>query len=106
MVRMLLTGGCGWNINEQPNLFASMEQNQPNPFTESTIINIELKQSGSVLFEVTDISGKIVFSNDLGNLNPGHHQLEFEGAEFNAGIYFYSLSVGSEKITKKMIINH
>jgi hypothetical protein len=106
MVRMLLTGGCGWNINEQPNLFASLEQNQPNPFTESTLINIELKQSGSVLFEVTDISGKIVFSNDLGNLNLGPHQIEFEGAEFNAGIYFYSLSIGSEKITKKMIINH
>ena len=38
MVRMLLTGGCGWNINDQSNLAGTLEQNQPNPFAENTLI--------------------------------------------------------------------
>ena len=105
MVRMLLTGGCGWNINDQSNLAGSLEQNQPNPFAENTLINFELKQSGNVQFEVADISGKIVHSINLGNLSAGNHQIAFEAAEYKAGIYFYSLHIGSEKITKKMIIN-
>ena len=105
MVRMLLTGGCGWNINDQSNLAGSLEQNQPNPFAENTLINFELKQSGNVQFEVADISGKIVHSKNLGNLSAGNHQIVFEAAEYKAGIYFYSLHIGSEKITKKMIIN-
>jgi len=106
MVRMLLSGGCNLSINENQNLFASMDQNQPNPFNETTLINIELKQSGNVIFEITDISGKSVYSKNMGNLNPGNHQINFSSSDFNAGIYFYSLKLGDQIITKKMMINN
>ncbi len=105
MVRMVFSGGCNWSVNENQNLFATMEQNHPNPFNETTSINIELNKSGQVIFEVTDLSGKIIYFNELGNLSSGNHQVNFSVDDFNSGIYYYSIKLGDQKITKKMIIN-
>ncbi len=79
-------------------------QNTPNPANGSTVINYSTLQSGSVTFEVLDITGKVVFSSYEGNQAAGSYTVELDAAQFNAGVYTYTLTVNGNQLTKKMII--
>lgn len=79
-------------------------QNMPNPAAGVTTINYELFQNGSVVLEVFDITGKVVYSANEGQRGAGAYALQLDTEEFNAGIYTYTLTVDGERLTKKMIV--
>ncbi len=83
----------------------SLEQNYPNPFDNQTIINYNLSTKNTIDFVVEDITGKQVALMNLGSQNAGNYQIVLNAAEYNAGIYFYSIVVNGEKVTRKLIIN-
>ena len=58
----------------------------------------------AVSFEVIDITGKKVISTNEGNKGAGTYSINLNTAELNAGIYFYSIVVDGNRITKKMTI--
>lgn len=77
-------------------------QNRPNPFSESTIIEVELAedvQNAQIL--VTNLSGKPIQEKQIeGN------QIEFTKAELGTGLFLYSLVVEGKLIaTKKMLVS-
>jgi len=38
-------------------------------------------------------------------MNPGHHSVDFDGAQLTSGLYFYSIQVGDAyKATRKMLL--
>jgi len=81
-----------------------LEQNFPNPFNPSTIINYNLPVSGNVEIVVHDILG-----NEVANLinekkNAGYHSVEFNASHLTSGIYFYSINVGDFYQVKKMLL--
>jgi hypothetical protein len=82
---------------------ASLQQNSPNPFSQSTVIRYTLPQ--------TDKQAQIVISNTAGNivrqipLRSGTDSITIEGGALSAGVYYYSLYVGNSLVdTKKMIL--
>jgi hypothetical protein len=79
-------------------------QNIPNPATLSTTINFELKRSSNVSLSVHDVTGKLVKTIPAGNLSTGYHTITLETADLDAGVYFYTLTVGNNQMTKKLSV--
>jgi len=80
---------------------ATLEQNQPNPFSQSTIIRYHLPQGSSGQINLYDANGtlaKTLKANESG-------QAVMNGNDLKAGTYSYTLIVnGKIAASKKMII--
>ena len=80
----------------------ALNQNQPNPFTKESSVNYQLaKDANIVLFNITDITGKVISSEKV-NTNQGVHSVKI--GSLASGLYYYSLIVDGKSITKKMIV--
>ncbi len=79
-------------------------QNYPNPFNPSTKIAFDLTVRSEVTLEVFNILGSRVEKLDLGDMAPGNHIIEFDGASLASGIYFYKLKAGDNTAMKKMAL--
>jgi hypothetical protein len=78
-------------------------QNYPNPFNPKTIISYELSNTGYVILNVFDVSGKMITTLVEEIQNPGKYSVNFSSEGLSSGIYFYKLEAGSYSDTKKMI---
>lgn len=75
----------------------------PNPFTNSTEISFSLKADAQVSVVVTDMTGRQVMNIPASSYNAGAHKIALDGAAFNAGVYNYTLTVGNNIITKRIV---
>ncbi|MBC7862611.1 MAG: T9SS type A sorting domain-containing protein [Bacteroidia bacterium] len=92
-------------MNEVKNNQFSLEQNVPNPFSTSTIIDVTLKNAAkTVTFEVTDFFGRSIISQTDNNLKPGDYKYAVDANKLSRGIYFYSINVDGNRVSKKMIV--
>jgi hypothetical protein len=82
-----------------------LQQNMPNPFSDETTISYNLTTAKSMAFEVTDVTGKVVMSENFGTQAIGAHQIQLDAERFESGVYYYSLISGTERITKKMVVS-
>ncbi|HQV32934.1 MAG TPA: T9SS type A sorting domain-containing protein, partial [Calditrichia bacterium] len=81
-----------------------LEQNYPNPFNPTTTISYEVSKAADVNLDVYNVLGEKVASLVSGRQNAGSYTVDFDAASFSSGIYFYTLTSGSVKITKKMVL--
>lgn len=79
-------------------------QNQPNPFGDNAVINYELNEAANVSVEFVDVAGKVVYSVNNGTQEAGSYTLDVDANQFAEGVYFYTFTVGTEKVTKRMVI--
>ncbi|MBT8379658.1 MAG: exo-alpha-sialidase [Ignavibacteria bacterium] len=81
-----------------------LEQNFPNPFNPSTIINYQIGNDGFVNLNIYNSIGEEVAQlvNEL--QKGGSYQVIFDAKELPNGIYIYRLSSGNYVETKKMIL--
>src|SRR4030095_12240895 len=81
-----------------------LKQNYPNPFNPQTTISFSLPEAGNVRIVVTDIQGReaVVIVNRF--YTAGNHSVDFRADELSSGIYFYTLTSGAFKDTKKMLL--
>ena len=78
-------------------------QNQPNPFTDQTMIQFDLPGSEMVTIDILDISGKQIYHLSA-SFPKGVNQLVIDADEIpNAGIYYYRMTAGDFVETKKLI---
>ncbi|MCX6132528.1 MAG: membrane dipeptidase [Ignavibacteriales bacterium] len=85
---------------ELPQTF-SLEQNYPNPFNPSTKIPFTLVKSGNVRITVHNILGQLVDAQEY-SLQQGSYTIDWK-AKGSAGVLFYSVEMGGERLTKKMV---
>ena len=78
-----------------------LEQNFPNPFNPSTIINYELRIRNFVMLKVYDIAGREVATLVNEIMPAGKHAVEFNAGNLPSGVYFYSLYVDGKQIGVK-----
>jgi hypothetical protein len=94
----------GINDNEAtPNKF-SLEQNYPNPFNAQTKIAYSLAKPGQVSIDIYDILGRKVTRLAEGDQEPGNHEIIWDANEFVSGVYFYKLTAGDYRETKRMLL--
>ena len=85
-------------------------QNYPNPFNPSTTIGFSVLQSGSVLLDIFDLTGRHVRTLLSGQVAAGHHAVQWDGRDergssVGSGVYFYRLRLGSKpESSRKMIL--
>jgi hypothetical protein len=82
----------------------SMSQNFPNPFNGSTRFELNLKNNADVTVEVYNVLGKLVKSMNLTDLTAGINTVTLDLAGLNSGLYTYSVTVGSEKLTRTLMV--
>ena len=81
-----------------------MSQNYPNPFNPSTMIKYSLNTQSDVNLSIYNILGQKVMELVNTFQNAGTYEVNFTGTSLSSGIYIYSLSAGSNLITKKMML--
>jgi hypothetical protein len=82
----------------------SVGQNMPNPFGDNAVISYELKEAGNVSIEFVDVTGKLVKSINNGSQAAGTYTVAIDANDFAEGVYFYTFTVGTEKVTKRMVV--
>ncbi|MBT5426532.1 MAG: T9SS type A sorting domain-containing protein [Bacteroidetes bacterium] len=90
---------------EQLQLTHSLDQNYPNPFTSETQIRYELGNKEEISLEIKDLTGRTVWFLDQGYKEAVKHIILFESTNLESGMYFYTLNVGNQRITKRMIVD-
>jgi hypothetical protein len=92
--------------NNEQNLPKSflLNQNYPNPFNPTSIIRFQIKDSRLVILKVYDIIGKEVETLVNEKKSPGTYEVTFDGSRLSSGIYFYTLTAGDFKETKKLVL--
>lgn len=83
---------------------SELSQNYPNPFNPSTSINFYNNMTGNVKLTVMNAKGETVATLINNNVVAGNHKVNFDGARFNSGVYFYKLETPTATITKKMLL--
>ncbi len=79
-------------------------KNYPNPFNPVTKIYYTVPKASNVKLTVTDISGREVAVLVNQYKYDGDYIVDFNGAGFSSGVYFYRLETGGQVITNKMVL--
>jgi photosystem II stability/assembly factor-like uncharacterized protein len=91
-------------VNLAQPLTYSLEQNYPNPFNPATTIKYSIPEAGMVNLKVYDVLGNEIATLVSESLDSGIYQFEFDASGYSSGVYFYELTAGKFKSTKKMLI--
>lgn len=93
----------GVNDKQLPSEYG-LQQNFPNPFNPSTIINYSIKESGKVQLKIYNILGNEVACLVNQYKQAGKYSVEFNSAKLASGVYFYKINVNGFSDTKKMTV--
>jgi len=80
-----------------------VSQNQPNPATESTTIEISSETVAPVKVEVSNIIGQTIRTIDAGIIN-GNMSVSINVSDLESGVYLYSVTIGTQRISKRMLV--
>lgn len=105
-VGQLSTGASRWA--DVPTHFA-LSQNYPNPFNPATVITYELPVPSHVVLTVHDVLGREVATLVNEVKQAGSYSVSFSTVRGNAstlssGVYFYTMTAGTFRQTKRMIL--
>ena len=78
----------------------------PNPADKSTMLSYNLANESNVMLTLVDLTGKVVYTENFGSQVEGQYNVDLNTAELSNGVYFYSLTVGEQKLTKKFVVSH
>jgi hypothetical protein len=90
--------------NNNPTRF-ELSQNFPNPFNPSTEIKYSIPVNAYVTITVYNLLGEEVsrlINNEF--KTTGYYSIQFNGANFASGVYFYRIEAGNYISTKKMVL--
>ncbi|RPI75627.1 MAG: T9SS C-terminal target domain-containing protein [Ignavibacteriales bacterium] len=82
-----------------------LHQNYPNPFNPSTVIEYEIKNPDIVKIKVYNVLGKEICEMLNEYKNEGNYKIHFNALPtMTAGVYYYQITSGNFRETKKMIL--
>jgi len=81
-----------------------LEQNYPNPFNPSTTIKYSVPKSANVNLTVYNSRGQEVMTLVNKKQAAGTYQVMFEAGNLSSGIYLYTLTSGSKRETRRMML--
>ncbi len=75
----------------------------PNPTNANTTVAISLTNESNVTINVTDLAGKVVYTNALGTVN-GAQEVNVNTESLTSGVYMVNVSVNGTVSTEKLIV--
>jgi hypothetical protein len=102
----VLVKGPATDIRQNPGLpdELSLRQNYPNPFNPSTTIEWGVPSFSHVTLKIFDLLGREIGTPVNADMEPGYYSAAWDATSYPAGAYFYSLQVGSQRITKMLLL--
>jgi hypothetical protein len=76
----------------------------PNPFSDVTVIEYQIENSGNVKMEVFDFMGNKVANLVDANLGAGIYKTIFKAGDLPGGVYFNRLTVNGRSQTRKLVL--
>jgi len=95
------------NVFVSNNLIArnyNLSQNYPNPFNPSTSIKYSLNEYSNVILNIYDGLGRLVRTLVNKNQGAGEYCVSLSSSGLSSGVYYYSLMINGNIITKKMTL--
>jgi spore coat protein A, manganese oxidase len=74
----------------------------PNPSTGIFVLQLNLKQRGSMTLNIYDVKGKLVEHRNVEG-SAGIQQVQINGSNWAAGLYYCEVVVGKERLTTKLV---
>lgn len=81
-----------------------LQQNFPNPFNPSTVIQYQLPIAAHVRLSIHNTLGSTVMTLVDEQQSAGSHSVTFDAADLPSGVYLYRLNAGSYTETKKLVV--
>jgi len=93
-------------IREEPQIPTSfvISNNYPNPFNNTTSINLELPQSGNIKIVIYNALGEMVGEVNDHFPTAGFKNIQFKGAGLSSGVYYYTVLFRGETKLGKFIL--
>jgi len=76
----------------------------PNPAVNEAKVSFELANASDVTITVTDLAGKVVYTNALANSAAGKHSVQINTEAFAGGVYTVNFNTNSAIVSKKLIV--
>lgn len=76
----------------------------PNPAKDYTTLYFSLNNGTTLKVIVTNILGQVVETKDVGQLYPGDQSLKYDLTNFDAGIYFFTVTDGNSRSVRKKVV--
>lgn len=89
------------NVEEMTNNFGMSVY--PNPANANTTVTFELNNEANVSVNVTDLAGKVVYTQALGTVN-GSQEVALNTESLTNGVYMVNLSVNGTVSTQKLVV--
>jgi hypothetical protein len=96
------TGGEAWV--EVPAARLALEGFRPNPAGLDPVAWLTLPDAAAARLEVLDVSGRRVFTREVGSLGAGRHALSLGAAGLRSGVYVIRLSRGGRTLTARAAV--
>lgn len=82
----------------------SLGQNYPNPFNPTTVIQYSIADAGNVTLKIFDLLGREVAQLINKYQDKGTYSVNWDASQIPAGAYIYTLSSGTNTISKKLML--
>ena len=81
-----------------------VSQNMPNPATGETMIVVSTEVMGQVNLTLSNVLGQVVYRTTENANHFGNHTFKLNVSNLDPGIYFYTVEIGENAVTKKMLV--
>ena len=92
------------SVDEDAPVSFAVAQNSPNPFNPTTTITYSITEASHVTIDIFNVAGQKIDTIANEFMNAGNHSVTWNGNEFSAGMYFYTVKVGEFSKTVKMTL--
>jgi hypothetical protein len=82
----------------------SLEQNYPNPFSQTTNIQITLPTGCLVHLALIDVEGQVVQTVLDQHYDAGQYAITLDATGLASGTYYYQMTAGDVTLTRQMVI--
>ena len=76
----------------------------PNPATTQANVSFNLKAEANVVISITDLTGKTVYTNDLGATTSGAHKVTVNTDSLSNGVYMVNVNSNGTVSTQKLVV--
>lgn len=89
-------------VKEQPGFV--LYQNQPNPFSDLTVIGFEMPRAGKAQLTIYDMNSKVVFQTNVQAVK-GYNNVQINHSQLGVtGVLFYQLDAEGYSATRRMVV--
>ena len=94
----------GYSVPELPVATETKVEMYPNPVRDQASVSFNMEAEGNVSYQVYDLMGRMVMSQNLGRFAEGQQQINVNTSELSAGSYILRLSQGASSATVKFLV--